>query len=49
MRDIVTLQFGVCKARNYTTTKNLATTTFLLEFSNFFKRCRNLPDHKETK
>jgi large subunit ribosomal protein L33 len=48
-RDIVTLQFTVCKERNYSTTKNKKTTTDRLEFSKFCPRCRKHTDHKETK
>ena len=49
MREIVTLQCGVCKERNYSTTKNKKTTTGRLEFSKFCNRCRKHTDHKETK
>ena len=49
MREIITLQCGVCKERNYSTTKNTKTTTGRLEFSKFCPRCRKHTDHKETK
>jgi large subunit ribosomal protein L33 len=49
MREIVTLQCGECKERNYATTKNKKTTTGRLEFSKFCKRCRKHTPHKEVK
>ena len=49
MREIVTLQCGQCKERNYSTTKNKKTTTGRLEFSKFCKRCRKHTPHKEVK
>ena len=49
MREIVTLQCGECKERNYSTTKNKKTTTGRLEFSKFCKRCRKHTAHKEVK
>jgi large subunit ribosomal protein L33 len=49
MREIITLQCGTCKERNYSTTKNKKTTTARLEFSKFCPRCRKHQDHKETK
>jgi large subunit ribosomal protein L33 len=49
MREIVTLQCGECKERNYSTTKNKKTTTGRLEFSKFCNRCRKHTAHKETK
>ena len=49
MREIVTLQCGDCKNRNYSTTKNKKTTTGRLEFSKFCKVCRKHTSHKETK
>ena len=49
MREIVTLQCGECKERNYSTTKNKKTTTGRLEFSKFCKRCRKHTPHKEVK
>ena len=49
MREIVTLQCGDCKERNYSTTKNKKTTTGRLEFKKFCKRCRKHTGHKEVK
>jgi large subunit ribosomal protein L33 len=49
MRDIITLQCGDCKERNYSTTKNKKTTTGRLEFKKFCKRCRKHTAHKEQK
>jgi len=48
-REIVTLQCGDCKERNYSTTKNKKTTTGRLEFKKFCKRCRKHTGHKEVK
>ena len=49
MREIVTLQCGECKERNYSTTKNKKTTTGRLEFSKFCKRCRKHTPHTKFK
>src|ERR1700755_2180607 len=48
-REIVTLQCGDCKERNYSTTKNRKTTTERLEFKKFCGRCRKHTPHKEVK
>ncbi len=48
-REIVTLQCGDCKERNYSTTKNRKTTTERLEFKKFCRRCRKHTLHKEVK
>ena len=48
-REIVTLQCGDCKERNYSTTKNRKTTTGRLEFKKFCNRCRKHTPHKEVK
>jgi len=48
-REIVTLQCGECKDRNYSTTKNKKTTTGRLEFSKFCRKCRKHTPHKEAK
>ena len=48
-REIVTLQCGDCKERNYSTTKNRKTTTERLEFKKFCRRCRKHTPHKEVK
>ena len=48
-REIVTLQCGECKDRNYSTTKNKKTTTGRLEFNKFCRKCRKHTPHKEAK
>ena len=48
-REIVTLQCGDCKNRNYSTTKNKKTTTARLEFKKFCRTCRKHTAHKEVK
>jgi large subunit ribosomal protein L33 len=48
-REIVTMQCGDCKERNYSTTKNRKTTTERLEFKKFCRRCRKHTPHKEVK
>ena len=48
-REIVTLQCGDCKDRNYSTTKNKKTTTERLEFNKFCRKCRKHTAHKEVK
>jgi large subunit ribosomal protein L33 len=49
MREIVTLQCGECKNRNYATTKNKKATPDRLEFSKFCRKCRKHSTHKEVK
>ena len=49
MREIITLQCGECKERNYSKTKNKKTMTGRLEIAKFCKRCRKHTSHKETK
>ena len=49
MREIITLQCGECKNRNYTTTKNKKKTTERLELSKYCRYCRKHTSHKETK
>ncbi|MGA3261687.1 MAG: 50S ribosomal protein L33 [Bryobacteraceae bacterium] len=48
-REIITLQCGECKNRNYSTTKNKKTTTERLELSKFCPHCRKHQPHKEIK
>jgi len=48
-REIVTLQCGDCKERNYSTTKNRKTTPDRLELKKFCRRCRKHTPHKEVK
>ena len=46
-REIITLQCGDCKERNYSTTKNRKTTPDRIEFKKFCRRCRKHTPHKE--
>ena len=48
MREIITLQCGECKNRNYTTTKNKKKTQDL-ELKKFCPACRHHTLHKEVK
>jgi len=48
-REIITLQCGECKERNYSTTKNRKTTPDRLELKKFCRRCRKHTPHKEVK
>ena len=48
-RAIISLECGVCKNRNYSTTKNKRTMTDKLAMSKFCKKCRKHTEHKETK
>lgn len=49
MRETITLECGVCKNRNYTTTKNKKTQAEKLEISKFCKFCQKHAPHKEIK
>ena len=49
MRDIITLQCGDCKNRNYTTTKNKKTQTDKFSIKKFCPKCRSHTLHKEGK
>ncbi|MCZ6514547.1 MAG: 50S ribosomal protein L33 [Acidobacteria bacterium] len=49
MRDIITLQCGECKERNYSTTRNKKKQTKRTELKKFCRRCRTHTLHKETK
>ena len=49
MREIITLECGGCKSRNYTTTKNRKKHSERLETKKFCPRCRKHTPHKETK
>ena len=48
-RDIITMQCGECKSRNYSTTKNKKKTQGKLELRKFCRQCRTHTAHKETK
>ena len=49
MREIITLQCGDCKRRNYSTTRNKKTQTDKLEIKKFCSFCRKHTLHKEVK
>ena len=49
MRDIVSLQCGTCKRRNYSTTRNKKTSTSKLEVKKYCRFCRQHTVHKEAK
>jgi len=48
-REIITMQCGECKERNYSTTKNRKTTPDRIELKMFCRRCRKHTPHKEVK
>ena len=45
-REIITMQCGDCKERNYSKTKNRKTTPDRLELKKFCNRCRKHTPHK---
>ena len=49
MREIVTLNCGECKRRNYSTTKNKKKTTEKLERKKFCRACQKHTLHREGK
>jgi large subunit ribosomal protein L33 len=49
MREVITLQCGDCKNRNYTTSKNKKKHTERLETRKFCNTCRKHTAHKEVK
>jgi len=49
MREIITLQCGECKRRNYSMTRNKKTQTEKLETRKYCPFCRKHTPHKETK
>jgi large subunit ribosomal protein L33 len=49
MRDIIQLQCGACKRRNYTTTKNKKKQQGKLEVKKYCPFCRSHQVHKEVK
>jgi len=49
MREIITLECGDCKRRNYSITKNKKTHTNRLEVKKFCKFCNKHTNHKETR
>ncbi len=49
MREIITLECGECKRRNYSLTKNKKTHTNRLEIKKYCKFCKKRTGHKETR
>lgn len=49
MRDIIHLQCGNCKRKNYTTTKNKKTQQGKLQVKKYCPFCRSHQVHKEVK
>jgi large subunit ribosomal protein L33 len=49
MRDIIHLQCGACKRRNYSTTKNKKKQQGKLEVKKYCRFCRSHQVHKESK
>ncbi len=49
MQEIITLECGECKRRNYTSTKNKKKHTARLELSKFCRFCKKHVVHKEIK
>jgi large subunit ribosomal protein L33 len=49
MRDIIQLQCGACKRRNYSTTKNKKKQQGKLEVKKYCRFCRSHQVHKESK
>ena len=49
MREIVTLNCGECKRRNYSTMKNKKKATDKLEFKKFCRSCQKHTLHREGK
>jgi large subunit ribosomal protein L33 len=49
MRELITLQCGECKRRNYTSSRNKKTQTERLEINKYCKFCRKHTLHKEVK
>ncbi len=49
MRDIITLECGECKRRNYTTTKNKRLHSGRVEYKKYCRWCKKHTPHKETK
>jgi len=49
MRDIVGLQCGGCRRRNYSTTRNKKAQTAKLERKKYCRFCRHHTLHKESK
>ncbi len=49
VREIIQLQCGECKRRNYSSTKNKKKMTERLELKKFCSSCRRHTPHKEVK
>ena len=48
-RQIITLQCGDCRERNYSTVKNRRNDTQRLELRKYCSRCRGHKAHRETR
>ncbi|MBN2039544.1 MAG: 50S ribosomal protein L33 [Spirochaetes bacterium] len=49
MRDIILLQCGDCKRKNYSTTKNKKLHSGKFSVNKYCKFCNKYTEHKETK
>ncbi|MBI1953106.1 MAG: 50S ribosomal protein L33 [Candidatus Omnitrophica bacterium] len=49
MRELITLECGKCRKRNYSTRRNKKLHTDRLEIKKFCRSCRAHTPHKETK
>ena len=49
VRQIITLQCGDCRERNYTSTKNRRNDPNRLELRKYCSRCRNHTGHREVR
>jgi large subunit ribosomal protein L33 len=49
MQDIIAMECGDCKRRNYTTTKNKKTHSEKLQLRKYCRHCRKHTAHKEHK
>ncbi|MDD4910260.1 MAG: 50S ribosomal protein L33 [Candidatus Omnitrophica bacterium] len=49
MREIITLECGDCRRKNYTTTKNKKLHADRLQLNKFCRSCRRYTAHKEIK
>ena len=49
MRVKITLECGICKRRNYSSTKNKRTTPDKVVLRKYCRFCRSHTEHKETK
>lgn len=49
IRQIITLQFGDCRERNYTTVKNRRNDPNRVELRKYCSRCRSHKTHREVR